>query len=75
MTPQLDAWLTLDFVAKRYGVLPSKLLATGWNTDVICANLAIGYENWCRKRAESGNSNTPQPSIEEMQAMIAKVRS
>jgi hypothetical protein len=73
MNSTLDAWLTVDFVAKRYGVLPSQLLAKGWNTDIVCANLAVGYENYLRRRAESGQNQTPQPSVEEMQAMIARV--
>lgn len=75
MNKTLDAWLTLDFVAKRYGVLPSQLLRDGWNIDVVCCNLAVGYENYLRRRAESGQNNTPDLSIEQMQEMIAKVRS
>lgn len=71
----MNAWLSLDFVAKRYGVLPSVVLDAGYNTDMICANLAVGYENYVAQKHRDGKDPTkPEPTQEEMLAMIAKVR-
>lgn len=38
--------MTLDFVAKRYGVLPSQLIAQGDTLDLDCANIAVAYEKF-----------------------------
>lgn len=71
----MDAWLSLDFVAKRYGVLPSAVLSTGYNTDMICASLGVGYENYvARAHAAGEDPSKPKPTQKEMLAMIQKVR-
>ena len=71
----MDAWLSLDFVAKRYGVLPSVALATGYDTDIICANIAIGYENYLNRAQENGTDpTTPELTQEEMLEMIKRAR-
>lgn len=36
----------MDFVAKRYGVLPSELLARGTHLDMMVSELAVNYESW-----------------------------
>lgn len=62
-------------MAKRYGVLPSVVLATGYDTDMICANIAVGYESYLNRAQENGvNPATPQPTQDEMLAMIERVR-
>ena len=63
-------------MAKRYGVLPSVLLATGYSTDMICANLAVGYENYVSKCHQDGvDPKAPMPTRDEMLAMIERTRS
>lgn len=71
----MNAWLSLDFVAKRYGVLPSAVLDAGYNTDMICANLAVGYENYVAQKQRDGKDPTkPEPTQEELLAMIQRVK-
>ncbi len=71
----MDAWLSLDFVAKRYGVLPSTALKDGYDTDMICAHLAAGYENYLNKCARDGvDTSTPKPTEQQMLAMIERAR-
>jgi hypothetical protein len=71
----LDAWLSLDFIAKRYGVLPSVALATGYDTDIICANIAVGYESYlANKHKDGADPSKATPTQEEMLAMIERVK-
>jgi len=66
----------LDAVAQRYGVLPSELLVKGNSLDITIANLAQEYVN--RKTAEANgqptNQAAPNLTIEEMQAMVDRVK-
>jgi hypothetical protein len=66
----------LDGIAQRYGVLPSDFLSRGNSFDITIANLAQEYIN--RKTAEANGETVARPApkltVEEMQAMIAKVR-
>lgn len=67
--------MSLDFVAKRYGVLPSVVLDTGYNTDMICASLAVGYESYSAQCARDGvDATKPKPTEDEMLAMIERVK-
>lgn len=62
-------------MAKRYGVLPSVVLATGYNTDMICASLAVGHENYIAQCQKDGvDPTTPKPTQDEMLAMIERTR-
>ena len=62
-------------MAKRYGVLPSVVLETGYNTDMICASLAVGYESYLNKAQKDGiDPSKPQPTQDEMLAMIERTR-
>lgn len=68
--------LTLDFVARRYGMLPSHLLREGSSLDFVIADAAQGYENFLRERAEKGNNTPIAPDLTEDQMldMIKKVK-
>jgi len=46
MTPEVTVWLTVDYTAKRYGVLPSQLIREGDTLDLDCANIAVAYEQF-----------------------------
>jgi hypothetical protein len=67
----------LDFVAKRYGKLPSEVIESGSSIDLQIANLAVHYENYLHKKHQdkADGKITPNLSQEEMQAMLDKVRS
>jgi hypothetical protein len=70
--------LTLDFVAKRYGVLPSMVLRSGDSVDYKIADLAVRYENWSREAAERKSKGLPPPApkiqTQDLQAMLDQVR-
>jgi hypothetical protein len=46
MSREVSVWLTVDFVAKRYGVLPSQLLKQGDAIDLKVAEMAVNYEKF-----------------------------
>jgi len=68
----------LDFVAKRYGVLPSVVLESGSSIDYKVAHLAVQYENWSREAAERKAKGLPPPppkkSVQDLQSMLDQVR-
>lgn len=70
--------MSLDFVAKRYGILPSRLLEEGSSIDILVAEIAIGYQNYMYEEAERKQTGAPPkpPSLsqEEMKSMIERVR-
>ena len=46
--------MSLDFVAKRYGVLPSYAMKFGDSVDVRCANISVMYESYLNRKQEGG---------------------
>lgn len=64
--------LTLDFVANRYGMLPSQLLRMGDSLDIIIADTAQTYRN--KLQAQENGEIQHNLSEEEMLAMIAGVQ-
>lgn len=69
----MNAWLTVDFVAKRYGVLPSQLMREGSTIDVAIANLGVEYESWIHKKHEKGHT-AAAPSQDQLKGMLDRVR-
>lgn len=68
--------LTLDFIAQRYSVLPSELIAKG---DVVDLNIAIigsEYAKWVQQNPElaKAGANNHGLSQLEMQNAINRVR-
>lgn len=67
--------LTLDFLAKRYGYLPSMVLESGTTMDLYVAETAVGYENWLSKNPKDNTIQTGNNySTEQLQGMINAVR-
>lgn len=48
--------LMLDFVAERYGMLPSQVLKEGNSLDFVIAEAAQGYKN--KLQAKANNKST-----------------
>lgn len=71
MTAEVAVWLTVDFTAKRYGVLPSQLIREGDTLDLDCANIAVAYEEYVRKNpgVKTNHGMTQQQLIEQMEAV------
>lgn len=70
--------MSLDFVAQRYGMLPSQLLREGNSLDFIVADTAQGYQNHLREQANQPPGSPQQTnhnlSEEKMMDMIKKVK-
>lgn len=69
----MNAWLTLDFVATRYGKLPSEVLKSGDTADVQCAELAVQYENFKRNEEKDGKT-AHNHSQEDLLNMVKEVK-
>ena len=65
--------MLLDFIAQRYGKLPSDVLRFGTTLDIDCANLAVTYEAHIRKKTENGEVSTKHTTT-ELQAMVDAVK-
>lgn len=74
MTPELSSIITLDFVAKRYGMLPSHVMKFGDSVDVRCANLAVMYESYLNNKHKEGWKDTSDHgySQEELKQMLER---
>lgn len=71
-------WLSIDFVAKRYGVLPSEFLAKGNSIDLFCSELSVGYENWLQEKQQASLEGRPfistKYTTEELQEFVNSVK-
>lgn len=70
--------LTLDNLAHRYNCLPSEALNRATTLDLQILDVSA---RWSKKQYDKANGEdsssatiTPKLSVEEMQAMIAKVK-
>lgn len=72
----MNAWLTVDFVAQRYGCLPSQVLKSGDSIDIKIAAFAVQHESYLAKKEKNKAEGkiTPELSVDEMKAMIQRVR-
>lgn len=72
--------LSLDFVAKRYGKLPSEVMAQGTTFDLYVSDLAMRYQNYLYEKEHGKKNNTPTNdntfgySQDQLKAMIKKVK-
>lgn len=64
--------MLLDFVAKRYSTLPSKVVESGDILDIRCAEIAIEYEEYVRKN--KGKTISHRYSPEDLAKQLASVR-
>lgn len=64
----------LDFVAKRYGMLPSQVMKLGDSIDVRVATLGVGYESHQRNKSNRPVDNKGY-TTEQLQKMMKNVRS
>lgn len=71
--------LTIHNLAKEYGMLPSQALAHATTFDLYVLDLHCRWMKLQQEQAERGNVNKQAPTqpkltVEQMQAMIARVR-
>jgi hypothetical protein len=63
----------LDFIAKRYGKLPSEVLKQGNTIDITASEIAVEYESYWKNK-DSGKPMQKQHSQAELEAMVARVK-
>jgi hypothetical protein len=70
--------LTVDFIAKRYGKLPSEIMASATTFDMTVGQTAVEYENYCYDREKRRADGVAEPAgnltQEQMLDMIKKVK-
>ena len=70
--------LTVDFLAKRYGKLPSEVMAQATTFDLTVGQLAVDYKNYTyevEKRKQNGQAMpAPRLTQEQMQDMMKKAK-
>lgn len=62
--------LTLDFVGKRYGKLPTEVLRNGSSLDIKIANFAMQYENYLSKSANNKEEPGSELTEDDMSKML-----
>lgn len=71
--------LTIDFLAKRYGKLPSEIMSQGTTFDLYVSDVAVKYQNWLYEKEKNPHSAAQAKdhglSKEQMKAMIERTRS
>lgn len=53
--------VAVDAMAKRYGKLPSEILASASTLDLVVLDAALTYENYLQERERSKGSGTLSP--------------
>ena len=68
--------LTIDNIAYRYKILPTEVLERGTTFDLYVIDIATKWRNYQQEKQEGKQPSGPSvnPSIQEMQAMMARVR-
>lgn len=66
----------MDFVAKRYGLLPSQVMRLGDSIDIRCANLSVSYETYLSKKHQSGEPVADDHGLtqEQMLEMLRRTK-
>lgn len=69
--------ISLDNLAARYHCLPSEALARASTFDLHVLDVSARWSKYQQEKADRGESSaeiTPKLSVDEMKAMIARVR-
>lgn len=69
--------ITVDFLAKRYGKLPSEVMREASTFDLTVSQIAIDYENYINEKEQRRSQGLPAPkklTQDEMLDMIKKAR-
>ena len=67
--------LQVDGLGKRYGMLPSEVLARGNTFDLYIMDCALTFENYHNKKAANGGRPpVPDYTQEELMAIMNKAK-
>jgi hypothetical protein len=61
-------------MAKAYGLLPSQVRDTATTYDIKVTETLVAWENKLHEEASTGVKQPPKLSVDQMQAMMAKVK-
>ena len=64
--------MTLDYVANRYGVLPSQVLREGNSLDVLIADTYQGYQTFLHNKSKGKASVGDQYTQDELLDILNK---
>lgn len=57
--------VAVDAMAKRYGKLPSEILATASTLDLVVLDAALTYENYLQEKQSKGSGTLNPPQVKE----------
>jgi hypothetical protein len=67
--------LQVDGLGKRYGLLPSEVLARGNTFDLYIMDCALTFENWhAKKAANNGKDPIPDYTEDQLMTLLNKAR-
>lgn len=67
--------LQIDGLGKRYGLLPSEVLARGNTFDMYIMDCALTFENYHNKKAANGGKEPiPDYTQEQLMAIMKKAK-
>lgn len=67
--------LQVDGLGKRYGLLPSEVLARGNTFDLYIMDCALTFENFHHKKAmNNGKAPLPEYNTDELLEMTKKIK-
>ena len=57
--------VAVDAMAKRYGKLPSEILASASTLDLVVLDAALTYENYLQEKQNKGSGTLNPPQVKE----------
>ena len=67
--------LQVDGLGKRYGLLPSEILARGNTFDLYIMDCALTFENWhAKKAANGGRDPIPEYTEDQLMTLLKKAK-
>jgi hypothetical protein len=67
--------LQVDGLGKRYGLLPSEVIARGNTFDLYIMDCALTFENWHNKKAmNNGRDPIPDYTQDELMTILNKAK-
>ena len=67
--------LQVDGLGKRYGLLPSEVIARGNTFDLYIMDCALTFENWHNKKAaNNGRDPIPDYTQDELMTLLNKAK-
>lgn len=66
--------IAIDKIAKRYGKLPSEIMAQATAFDFKCMDITESYIAYLKETQKTGRPPPPKLSVKQMQEMLNKTK-